>query len=106
MDIQELNTLCVVERRDVFDSASDDSTSESGDDQEHIKPHPCYDASVVGVVTFDTLHWLFEAQDNCVIAKLLGSSNIEIFEYECNQVSPFDCFVLGYCVSQQLYLED
>ena len=96
---KELNTLCVVERRDVFDSASDDSTSESGDDQEHIKPHPCYDASVVGVVTFDTLHWLFEAQDNCVIAKLLGSSNIEIFEYECNQVSPFDCFVLGYCVS-------
>jgi len=96
---KELNTLCVVERRDVFDSASDDSTSESGDDQDHIKPHPCYDASVVGVVTFDTLHWLFEAQDNCVIAKLLGSSNIEIFEYECNQVSPFDCFVLGYCVS-------
>ena len=48
------------------------------------------------VVYKDTLHWLFEAQDNDVIAKLLGSSDIELFEMS---VTPFDCFVLGYCVS-------
>ena len=50
-------------------------------------------------VTFDTLHWLFEAQENDAIAKLLGSSNIQL----CKQLrtgTPFDCFVLGYCVSQ------
>ena len=33
-------------------------------------------ASVTHEVTFDTLHWLFEAQDNDVIAELLGSSDI------------------------------
>ena len=48
-------------------------------------------------VTFDTLHWLFEAQVNDVIAKVLGSSDIQ----PCWQriVTPADCFVLGYCVS-------
>ena len=49
-------------------------------------------------VTFDTMHWLFEAQDNDVIAKLLGSSDIQSSN-ENKTVTPFDCFVLGYCVS-------
>ena len=31
-------------------------------------------------VSFDTLHWLFEAQDSDVIAKLLGSSDIQLHE--------------------------
>ena len=48
-------------------------------------------------VTFDTLHWLFEAQDSDVIADVLGSSDIQ--PPECETVTPFDCFVLGYCVS-------
>ena len=67
-----------------------DSTSdgESGDDP----------ASAVGRITFDTLHWLFEVHDNDVIAKLLGSSDIQLTQ-QSNRVTPFDCFVLGYCVS-------
>ena len=67
-----LNTLCVEE---VVDSAS-----------------------VVRKVAFNTLHWLFEAQDNDVIAKVLGSSDIQLDE-QFGGVTPFDCFVLGYCVS-------
>ena len=54
-------------------------------------------------VNFTMLHWLFEAQDSDVIAKLLGSSNVLLdtqFGYDKNvYVMPFDCFVLGYCVS-------
>ena len=68
-----LNTLCVLE--------SDDDS-----------------ASVVHDVTFDTLHWLFEAQDNDIIANLLGSSDIQLDTF-LSTVTPFDCFVLGYCVS-------
>ena len=49
-------------------------------------------------LTFDTLHWLFEAHDSKVIAKALGSSDIQLSE-QFSQVTPFDCFVLGYCVS-------
>ena len=49
-------------------------------------------------ITFDTLHWLFEAQDNNVFAELLGLSDIAL-NVRWNAVTPFDCFVLGYCVS-------
>ena len=55
-------------------------------------------ASVVREVTLDVLHWLFETHDNDVIAKLLGSSDIQLRKLS-TQVTPFDCFVLGYCVS-------
>ena len=58
----------------------------------------CDPASAVGRITFDTLHWLFEAHDNDVIDKLLGSSNIPLNQL-LSQVTLFDCFVLGYCVS-------
>ena len=68
-----LNTFCV---------------GKSGDDS----------AGVVRDVTFDVLHWLFEAHDNDVIVKLLGSSDIQL-KQQYSQVTPFDCFVLGYCVS-------
>ena len=78
-----LNTLCV--EKSIGDSTSD---GESGDDP----------ASAVGWIIFDTLHWLFEAQDNNVIAKLLGSSDIQLKQHY-SQVTLFDCFVLGYCVS-------
>ena len=53
---------------------------------------------LANVVTFNTLHWLFEAQANDVIAKLLGSSDIQL-DRQGGVVTPFDCFVLGYCVS-------
>ena len=78
-----LNTLYV--EKSIGDSTSD---GESGDDP----------ASAVGRITFDTLHWLFEAQDNNVITKLLGSSDIQL-KQRYSQVTPFDSFVLGYCVS-------
>ena len=61
---------------------------ESGDDS----------SSGIRKVTFDTLHWLFEAHDSKVIAKVLGSSDIKLYQ-QFSQVTPFDCFVLGYCVS-------
>ena len=62
-------------------------------------------ASVENSFTFDTLHWLFEAQDNDVIAKLQGSSLLTLQLYDMIQstyyrtVTAFDSFVLGYCVS-------
>ena len=55
-------------------------------------------ASVIRYVTSNTLHWLFETHDSKVIAKVLGSSGIQ-FDEEFRTVTPFDCFVLGYCVS-------
>ena len=55
-------------------------------------------SSGIRKVTFDTLHWLFEAHDSKVIAKVLGSSDIQLHG-QFSQVTPFDCFVLGYCVS-------
>ena len=62
------------------------------------------DSVCVVYVNLTILHWLFEAQDNDVIAKLLGSSEVDFIR--CPDmptgyvVTPFDCFVLGYCVSQ------
>ena len=53
--------------------------------------------SVMPEVTLNTLHWLFEAQDNDVTAKLLGSSDIHL-SIKGILLTPFDCFVLGYCV--------
>ena len=54
---------------------------------------------VVHEVTFSALHWLFEAHDTGVIAKLLGSSDIQLHTDREHTVTPFDCYVLGYCVS-------
>ena len=54
-------------------------------------------ASVRYEVTLSTLHWLFEVQNNDVVTNLLGSSHIQL--EEDSKVTPFDCFVLGYCVS-------
>ena len=54
--------------------------------------------SAVREVTFDTLQLLFEVQDSIVIAQLLGSSVIQLIE-PYDEVTLFDCFVLGYCVS-------
>ena len=59
-------------------------------------------ASVVCKVTFDVLHWLFEAQDRDVIAKVLWSPDVHLCEPN-DVVTPFDCFVLGYCVSHSNY---
>ena len=56
-------------------------------------------SSGIREVTFDTLHWLFEAHDRKVIAKVLGSSDIQLEHEHWRRVTPFDCFVLGYCVS-------
>ena len=50
-------------------------------------------------ITFDTLHWLFEAQENNLFAELLGLSDVELSVHWPGVVTPFECFVLGYCVS-------
>ena len=85
-----MNALCVKKHNDDFDI---ESFCNCNIDLSDDKP--------VHKVTFDILHWLFEAQDNDVIAKVLGSSNIQ----PCWQsiVTPSDCFVLGYCVSHSNY---
>ena len=61
--------------------------------------------------TFDTLHWLFQAQDIDVIAKLLVSSDIQLYSSVFSTPTPFDCFVFGYCVCHsnhtwKIYLEE
>ena len=73
-----LSTLCIEKSGD--DSTSDDSVS------------------VVREVAFITLHWLFETQDKDLIDKVLGSSDIQLDD-KFRRVTPYDCFVLGYCVS-------
>ena len=78
-----LNVLCV-ERYNV--APGNDSNHDSDDS-----------ASVIRKVTLDTLHWLFEAHQSDVIAKLLGSSDIQV--HKARPVTPFDCFAMGYCVS-------
>ena len=70
-----LNTLCV---------------KRSGDDS----------ASLVREVTFDALHWLFEAQDIDVIAKVFESSDIQLDGLNSDDgATSFNCYVSGYCVS-------
>ena len=54
--------------------------------------------TVIHTVAINTLHWLFETQDNDITVKLLGSSHIQPYG-QFRIVTPFDCFVLGYCVS-------
>ena len=83
-----LNTLVVKKHR--HHRYSDSCDSEYVDDI----------ASVVHKVNLDTLHWLFEAQDNDVIDKLLGSCHIQLKQRVIEGMTTlFDCFVLGYCVS-------
>ena len=68
----------------------------SGDDSDQYDFESVFEvAPGKDSVTIGTLHWLFEAQDKDVIAKVLGSSDIQLRRI----VTPFDCFVLGYCVS-------
>ena len=81
-----MNTLCLKKHIGHFDI-------ESGSDYiVEARDEPIHE------ITFDTLHWLFEAQDSDVINKLLGSSDIQLHAPNYI-VTPFDCFVLGYCVS-------
>ena len=78
---KQLNTFLI-------EDSGDDSSSDESDNNLHVKRE----------VTFDTLHWLFEAHDSKVIATVLGSSDIQLSRQH-SVVTPFDCFVLGYCVS-------
>ena len=61
----------------------------------------CVEKSVddsASVLRVSALHWLFEVQDTDVIANLVGSSDIQLSGL-MSTVTPFDCSVLGYCVS-------
>ena len=112
-----LKTLCVEEYNWYMEMYGDFSGVESdvgpasneSDDKSDSNPNvedgmdvddeSCYDpAFIKRDITFDTLHWLFEAQDNDIIANLLGSSNIQLTE-RFRKVTFFNCFALGYCVS-------
>ena len=53
------------------------------------------DGTVTPVVTMNSLHWLFEAQE---ITKILGSSSVKVDEHT-RDITPFECYILGYCVS-------
>ena len=90
---EQLNAFLIEDSGD--DSFSDDSFSDDSfsDEESGNNLH------VIRKVTFDTLHWLFEAQDSKLIAEVLGSSVIQPSRQYSSQVTPFDCFVLGYCVS-------
>ena len=48
-------------------------------------------------ISLNTLYWLFEAQD--IIAEVLGSSGIYPYRQLLGTPTPFDYFVLGYCLS-------
>ena len=88
---KQLNTFLIEDFGD--DSSSDEFSDDSASDDESDD-----DSHVIRKVTFDTLHWLFEAHDSKVFAKVLGSSDIQLHGH-WRRVTPFDCFVLGYCVS-------
>ena len=47
-------------------------------------------------ISLDALHWIFEAQDTTLGSSVLGSS---LVRFTSRRMAPFDCFVLGYCVS-------
>ena len=49
--------------------------------------------------TSPLLHWMFEAQDSDVIGKLLKLSYVQVDTKLVSNVTPFDSFVLGYCVA-------
>ena len=58
------------------------------------------DSEDIVVVNFTALHWMFEAQDSDVISKLLRLSYVQVDTTRISSsVTPFDSFVLGYCVS-------
>ena len=57
------------------------------------------DSEDIVVVNFTTLHWMFEAQDSDVIGKLLKLSYVQVDTKLVSNVTPFDSFVLGYCVA-------
>ena len=68
---EQLNTFLIEDSG--YDSSSDVSSDDSATDEESDD-----DSHVIRKVTFDTLHWLFEAHDSKVIAEVLGSSDIKL----------------------------
>ena len=58
------------------------------------------DSEDIVVVNFTTLHWMFEAQDSDVIAKLLKLSYVQVDTKLVSNVTPF-CVGIR-CGSQQL----
>ena len=61
--------------------------------------------STVLRITLDGLHWIFEGQETSIISGAIGP------QLYYRRLTPFDCFVLGYCVSHSncpwyLNLED
>ena len=46
----------------------------------------------------DTIHWLFEAQEKELLLQVLGR-NIQDRNLSSQFLSPFDCYALGYCIT-------
>ena len=113
------NTVESGDDSNTVESGDDSNAVESGDDSNIVESggsctdesdytNDAHHGSCIGewgdnsssfgsMVTFDTLHWLFEARDNDLIANLLGSSDIQ--PNQPTAMTAFDCYVLGYCVS-------
>ena len=45
------------------------------------------------------LHWMFEAQDQGLIRQVLGNGTRHL-DLSGQTLSPFDCYVLGYCIAK------
>ena len=46
----------------------------------------------------DTMHWLFEAHEKELLSQVLGQ-NVQDRTLSSQFLSPFDCYVLGYCLT-------
>ena len=51
------------------------------------------------LIKLTILHWLFESQDSSAIISVLGSDYVC---FSCEDVLPFDFYVLGYCVAHSI----
>ena len=54
------------------------------------------DSSDTVSISLDALHWIFESRDTTLDSSILGSS---LVGFRSRGMAPFDCFVLGYCIS-------
>ena len=77
-------------------------TQFKGYSTDHLKMLFCEREGSSGTVSIslDALHWIFESQDTILHSSILGSSLVgHEIEDEGVMINPFDCFVLGYCIS-------
>ena len=78
--MEESDAIYTIEESDMLNTIEEPDVDSDSDLQSSF----CFESNCAlndcFMVSFDTLHWLFEAQDSDVIAKLLGSSDIQLHE--------------------------